>query len=59
MSELKGYEYIVDASGETKAVQRSTGEITETVWMCVPIGSQIWTPDEIVAQTEYLKLRAK
>lgn len=57
MSELKGYEYIVDASGETKAVQRSTGEITETVWMCVPIGSQIWTPDEIVAQTEYLKLK--
>lgn len=57
MSELKGYEYIVDASGETKAVQRSTGEITETVWMCVPIGSQIWTPDEIVAQAEYLKLK--
>lgn len=57
MSELKGYEYIVDAFGETKAVQRSTGEITETVWMCVPIGSQIRTPDEIVAQAEYLKLK--
>ncbi len=57
MSELKGYEYIVDAFGGTKAVQRSTGEITETVWVCVPIGSQIRTPENIVAQSGYLKLK--
>lgn len=54
LNELKGYEYIVDTSGETKAVQRSTGEVTETVWMCVPIGSRIYTPESLASRNDYL-----
>lgn len=54
---MQGYEYFTDDSGSTKAVQVATGEVTDTVWMCLPIGTQIRTPEEIVAQNEYLKLK--
>lgn len=57
MTELQGYEYFKDDYGSTKALQVSTGEVTETVWMCLPIGSQIRTPEAITAQNEYLKLK--
>lgn len=57
MTELQGYEYFTDDTGATKAMQISSGEVTETVWMCLPIGSQIRTPEGIAAQTEYLKLK--
>ena len=54
---MQGYQYFTDDSGSTKAVQVATGEVTDTVWMCLPIGTQIRTPEEIVAQAEYLKLK--
>ena len=57
LTELQGYEYFTDDVGATKAIQVSTGEITGTVLMCLPIGSQIRTPEVITAQTEYLKLK--
>lgn len=57
MNNLKGYTYITDSSGETMVVQRSTGEVVDAVWTCVPVGSRIYTPESLDARNEYLRLK--
>ncbi|MGN0394923.1 MAG: hypothetical protein ACI4EF_06135 [Coprococcus sp.] len=47
LEKVKGYEYLIDNSGDTKAVQRSTGEVVEAVWMLVPVGSRVYTPESL------------
>lgn len=55
LEKVKGYEYLIDNSGDTKAVQRSTGEVVEAVWMLVPIGSKVYTPESLDSRNEYLQ----
>lgn len=43
---LQGYEYIADENtGKTMAVRRATGEITEAVQCCLPVGTISYTPE--------------
>lgn len=55
MNELKGYEYIVDDSGEAKAIRCSTGEVTEATLVYIPIGSKIYTPEDIASRNDYMR----
>ncbi len=44
---MQGYDYIIDGeSGKTLAVQRSTGEIVDTIFLTVPEGTYFKTPEQ-------------
>lgn len=59
MTNLEGYEYFKNDNGETKAVQTATGEIVDTFWTCLPVGSQIKTPDGVTIQRNYLQQKTQ
>lgn len=53
------YEHIVNDNGETKLINTRTGEITETVYVDIPVGSRIYTPEEQEAYRKRKELEQK
>lgn len=59
MTNLEGYEYFKNENGETMAIETATGEIVDTFWTCLPVGSQIKTPDGVTIQRNYLQQKTQ
>lgn len=59
MINIGNYDYFKDDAGNLKAVNLSTGEVTDAVEQRVPIGSSITTPDMKEAYREYRKIQEK
>lgn len=56
MTGLDGFTYVNFGDNDAvKAVNNETGEVTDAVWMCVPVGSRVYTPDSLNARNAYLK----
>lgn len=55
MKETNDYKYIIDESGKTKAIDISTGEMTDTVLIRAPVGSRVYTPRMLQVNKDYLK----
>lgn len=59
MTNLEGYEYFKNENGKTMAIEKATGEIIDTFWMCLPFGTQIKTPDGVTTQRSYLQQKTQ